>query len=268
MHVGSGGPPPATAPAVARELGARPRPIAAAAARELGARPRWLRSKDWDEHVADLERMSESPGFQALRESILELARLARSDRLLDIGAGTGLLAIAAAPLVARVSALDASPAMCRHLEHKLDRLEIGNADVLVNTATDIPLADGAVDVVLSNYCLHHLSDSEKGCAVEEIWRVLRPGGRLVFADMMFRLSIVNPRDRAVIALLVKRILCHGPAGLLRLLKNATRIAARRWEHPVSAEWWHERLLQAGFVEVSVRTLDHEGGIAFARKPE
>ncbi len=235
------------------------------------ARPRrlrWLRAKNWEEHVDDLERMADSPGFRALRDRILELARLGASDRLLDIGAGTGLLALAAAPHVAQVSALDVSPAMCRHLEYKLNRLGIANAEILLNTATDLPLADAAVDVVLSNYCFHHLSDPEKTRALAEIRRVLRPGGRLVFGDMMFRVSIANRRDRTVIALLVKRMIQHGPAGLLRLAKNATRILAGRWEHPASVEWWHDALLAAGFVEVAVQALEHEGGIASARKPE
>jgi ubiquinone/menaquinone biosynthesis C-methylase UbiE len=232
-----------------------------------GARPRWLRSKNWDEHVDDLEEMADTPGFHALRDRILALARLSASDRLLDIGAGTGLLALAAAPQVAHVSALDISPAMCRHLELKFNRLGIRNAEIFINTATDLPLADGSVDVVLSNYCFHHLSDSGKARALAEVRRVLRPGGRFVFGDMMFRISVVNQRDRAVIALLVKRMLRHGPAGVLRLLKNATRIVIGRWEHPSSVEWWHNALLRAGFTEVAVQALDHEGGIAFARRP-
>jgi ubiquinone/menaquinone biosynthesis C-methylase UbiE len=228
---------------------------------------RWLRAKDWDEHVDNLEQMADSPAFRALRDRILALASLKASDRLLDVGAGTGLLALAAAPHVARVSALDTSPAMCRHLVRKFERLGIANAEVLVNSATELPHANATVDVVVSNYCLHHLDDLAKHRALAEIRRVLRPGGRLVFGDMMFRLGVVDRRDRAVIALLVKRMVRLGPAGLLRLVKNATRIATGRWEHPASVQWWRDALLQAGFVEVTVQPLDHEGGIAFARRP-
>jgi SAM-dependent methyltransferase len=231
------------------------------------SRPRWLRAKNWDDHVQDLERMADGPGFLALRDEILELARLRPEDRLLDVGAGTGLLAIAAAPRVAHVSALDVAPAMCRHLARKFDRCGIENADVLVNGATDLPLPDGTIDVVVSNYCFHHLSDAEKTQALAQIRRVLRPGGRLVFADMMFRINLVRQRDRAVIALLVRRMIGLGPAGLLRLAKNVTRVLAGRGEHPAGVEWWRDALLDAGFVDVAVRPLAHEGGIALARKP-
>jgi ubiquinone/menaquinone biosynthesis C-methylase UbiE len=227
----------------------------------------FLRSKDWDRHVDDVEQMANTPGFQALRDLILELARLSPSDRLLDIGSGTGLLAHAAAPHVARVIALDESPAMCRHLEGKFNRLDVTNAKVLQNSATDLRLPDGAVDVIVSNYCFHNLSDVDKRRALAEAMRVLRPNGRLVFADMMFRISFTNRRDRSVITLVVKKLIRHGPAGLLRLLKNAGRMVAGRGEHPARVEWWQEALLGAGFVDVTVRALEHEGGIALARKP-
>jgi ubiquinone/menaquinone biosynthesis C-methylase UbiE len=214
-----------------------------------------------------VEHLAGSAGFLALRDLVLELARLASGERVLDVGAGTGLLTVSAAPHVAHIAAVDVSPAMCRHLKQELDRHAIDNAVVLHGTATDLPLDDAAVDVVVSNYCFHHLHDADKRRALAEIRRVLRPGGRLVFADVMFRLSVVSSRDRAVIVLLVRRIAARGPAGLLRLLKNATRIAARRWEYPATVEWWRAALTDAGFEDVMVRALEHEGGIASARTP-
>lgn len=214
-----------------------------------------------------MEQLAQTPGFLSLREEIILLARLDADDLALDVGAGTGLLTLAAAPQVTRVTALDISPAMCRHLNTKLASLLTLNVDVLVGNATELPLAGGSVDVVLSNYCLHHLTDRDKRQALSEIWRVLRPGGRVVIGDMMFRIGLRSSRDRALIAHLAATMLRRGPAGMLRLLKNALRILTGRGEHPASTEWWHHALNDAGFAEVAVRALDHEGGIAVARRP-
>jgi ubiquinone/menaquinone biosynthesis C-methylase UbiE len=200
-----------------------------------------------------------------LRQEIITLARLDARDRTLDIGAGPGLLTLAAAPKVSHVWALDISPAMCSHLEAKLAILQIANVDVVAANATALPLADGSVEVVLSNYCLHHLRDADKRRALAEIRRVLRPGGRLVIGDMMFQIGLRNARDRALIARLVGMMLRSGPAGALRLLKNAVRLMTGRGEHPASVDWWHHALEDEGFAEVAVRALDHEGGIAVAR---
>jgi ubiquinone/menaquinone biosynthesis C-methylase UbiE len=214
-----------------------------------------------------MEQLARTPGFLSLREEIISLGRLNPDDRALDVGAGTGLLTLAAAPKVSHVTAVDISPAMCRHLNTKLASLPILNVDVLVGNATEVPLASGSVDVVLSNYCLHHLNDADKRQALSEVWRVLRPGGRVVIGDMMFRIGLRSARDRALVAHLAGTMLRRGPAGLLRLLKNALRLLTGRGEHPASADWWHHALHDAGFAEVAVRTLDHEGGIAVARRP-
>jgi ubiquinone/menaquinone biosynthesis C-methylase UbiE len=227
-----------------------------------------MRTKNWDTHVENMERLAATPAFCEMRDEILELARLEPSDHVLDVGAGTGLLALAAAPSVAQVSALDASPAMCRRLEARLAASGVANVDVLLDDATALPLGDDTVDVVVSNYCLHHLTHADKRAALAEIRRVLRPGGRLVFADMMFSVGLANGRDRAVIVGVARRMLAHGPAGLARLLRHVARVATGRGEHPAPTAWWRDALAAAGLVEVDVRPLQHEGGIAVARTPE
>lgn len=224
-------------------------------------------TKDWDRHVIDAEEIARGPGFRHLRDRILELACPQASDVVVDIGAGTGLLALDLASEVDRVWAIDISAPMVDYLRTKAASAGQENIEVAIASAVSLPLVDGLADLVVSNYCFHHLDDAEKQRALLEARRVLRPGGRLVVGDMMFNLSPGDARNRAVVAGKVRAMLGKGPAGVLRLTKNAARLACGRWERPAPAEWWRRSLADAGFVDIDVIVLSHEGGIAQARRP-
>lgn len=223
--------------------------------------------KDWDQHVVYAEEVARSDGFQVLRDEIASRSEPTADDRVVDIGAGTGLLTLALAPRVARVTAIDISAAMCDYLAAKAASAELDNIDCVVGSAVSLPLVDESADLVVSNYCFHHLSDEDKLRALREIWRVLAPGGRLVFGDMMFRVSLGEARDRALISQKVRAIARRGPAGVMRLLRNGVRFAAGAWEKPARADWWEQALAETRFADIRVGVLAHEGGIASARKP-
>jgi ubiquinone/menaquinone biosynthesis C-methylase UbiE len=222
--------------------------------------------KDWDQHVLEAEELASSEGFERLRDEIARLAQPRRDDVVVDVGAGTGLLTLALAPRVAKVWAVDISDAMLEHLTMKAATAELANVEIAPANAVNLPLADGSASLVVSNYCYHHLSDEDKERGLVELFRVLRPGGRVVIGDMMFRVQVTDPRSRRVIASKIRAFLRRGPAGLLRLLKNAFRLLVGRWEQPADADWWRRALAQSGFTDIRVHLLEHEGGIITATR--
>lgn len=226
-----------------------------------------LLEKNWNDFVLHAEEIARGPGFQDLRERLLSKAAVQPDDCVVDVGSGTGLLALAVAPHARQVLAIDIAPAMAEYLRAKAYSADLTNVMTAVGTASSLPLADGCADVVLSNYCFHHLDDAGKRAALRETYRILRPGGRLVFGDMMFSLRPTEPRDRQVVGAKVRAMLRKGWPGVVRLVKNAWRIVTGRWEHPAPAAWWRAELVGCGFVDVDVRVLGHEGGLAFARRP-
>lgn len=202
-----------------------------------------------------------------MRQRILARARPRRGDAVVDVGAGTGLLALGIAPAVDNVRAIDVSPAMTDYLRSAAAQLSLDNVKPTTATAIDLPMPDASATVVVSNYVYHHLSDADKQRGLAEAYRVLRPGGRIVIGDMMFRPQLTDSRGREVIRAKVAAFLKKGLPGLIRLLKNLLRYVTGNWEQPADPEWWRQALQRAGFVEIDVQPLEHEGGLVSARRP-
>lgn len=221
----------------------------------------------WDRRVERWEKATDLPAFREFATEIQRLAAPTSSDVVVDLGAGTGLLALTLAPQVGHVVAVDSSRAMLERLALNARRNRAGNVLTVLADLRSLPLPDESVSLAVSSYAFHHLDDAGKALALAEVRRVLLPGGRLVIGDMMFSLSLAK-RDRQLVLHKTVLIARRGPAGIWRLCKNLGRLLVGSWEHPAAAETWRKMLADRHFAEIDVRVLEHEGGIATARRPE
>ena len=117
---------------------------------------------------------------EAVRSAALERAALHPKAVAVDLGAGTGFIAQGLAPLVAHLHVVDNSPEMLAVARQNLAGFP--NVEYHLADGAQIPLPEASVDAVLANMYLHHAPDPQ--AAINEMARLLRPGGRLVITDL------------------------------------------------------------------------------------
>jgi ubiquinone/menaquinone biosynthesis C-methylase UbiE len=118
------------------------------------------------------------------KRRLVDAASIENGESVLDVGCGTGTLLreIVRRESSARVTGLDADPAILEIARRKL--VNAGTACELVQgNSTQMPFADDAFDHVVSTLFFHHLRREDKRITIEEIMRVLRPGGSVHIAD-------------------------------------------------------------------------------------
>jgi ubiquinone/menaquinone biosynthesis C-methylase UbiE len=156
-----------------------------------------------------------------------------------DLGCGSGRIAATVAPYARSVVAVDSSPEM---LEVARARLAgFGNVEVVQGRIEELPLAPASLDLALVVHLLHHVVDPT--AALAEVARVLRPGGRVVVADVL-----PHPYDD------YRRTMGHVWLGFGR-----PAIEAAFGEAGLTGERWHEAGVEPGargpamFVATAVR---------------
>ena len=122
---------------------------------------------------------------RAFRERLTDLARLVPGESVLDVGCGTGTLAIAAKRRVGAsgiVRGIDASPEMITRALRKAAKAGV-EVEFETAVAESLPFLDTSFDVVLSTLMLHHLPKATRRDCAREMRRVLKPGGRVLAVD-------------------------------------------------------------------------------------
>src|SRR5215212_423137 len=139
----------------------------------------------WASHYDQVVSLLTLGRRRRLRAMTIALARIQPGDRVLEVGCGTGDVALAAcAPAGPRgsVSGIDAGPEMIA-----VARAKAAQAGVVIDFRVEpieaLTYPDATFDIVLSSLMMHHLPDDLKRRGLAEVARVLKPGGRLLIVD-------------------------------------------------------------------------------------
>jgi ubiquinone/menaquinone biosynthesis C-methylase UbiE len=156
-------------------------------------------------------------------KSLLAVANLGGSERVLDCGTGAGHTALLLAPHAATVTGIDITDEMLEQARNLASARSIANAGFERADATALPYADASFDVVTNRQSAHHYADL--GRALDETHRVLKPGGRFLLIDT------VAPEDAGLDTFL----------NCVELLRDASHV--RDWR----ASEWVRMLESRGF---------------------
>jgi len=131
-------------------------------------------------------------------EDVAALRRLGMNETstLVDLGAGTGSFALAAAPHVDKVVAVDVSPPMLTHLRSRVAQVGVINVECVQAGFLSYEHQGPPADAVYTRNALHQLPDFWKAIAIDRISRILRPRGVLLVRDLIFDFQPAEADER------------------------------------------------------------------------
>jgi ubiquinone/menaquinone biosynthesis C-methylase UbiE len=222
-------------------------------------RRKWTHRADtWDRH--------NDVGMSKVAAKAIEMSGVQAGMVCVDLGCGGGRLALELARLGATVVGVDVSDAMIERMESQAKKEGLSGVKGIVSPIEHLSLPAESVDLVISNYALHHLLDADKAKVVRAAYGWLRPGGHLVNSDMMLGRG-ATAQDRQVIASKIKVMAKKGVPGYWRILKNAGRYLFRVHERPITPEAWIRLYEAAGFLDVQSVNVVSEANVVRGVKP-
>ncbi len=173
-----------------------------------------------------------------------EMAEWGASDdtRALDIGCGTGSLAIACARRGVQVTGIDISPLMLDIARQKVEQAGLEDSITLIETSAielDEKFEAGSFDTIMSSLTFSELSDDEQRFVLGQCHRLLKDGGRLIIAD-----EVVPSWPRRALHLLVRLPLVVATYILTQTTTHAVaQLQAKMADAGFRVEWTHRNLL-------------------------
>jgi ubiquinone/menaquinone biosynthesis C-methylase UbiE len=154
---------------------------------------------------------------QALRQMTVSLAQVKPGDCILEVGCGTGTLTLAAkrqAGPSGKAFGIDVIPGMIELSQRKAAQ---ANEDITfqLGSVDDIPFSENLFDVVMCSFMIFHMSEDTRRKGIAEIYRVLKPQGRLLVLDLALP---AKPLPRAIAKKLLGGMLEHDLRELLPLM--------------------------------------------------
>jgi ubiquinone/menaquinone biosynthesis C-methylase UbiE len=217
------------------------------------------RAASWDHGAGN------NPGLVKVVDQVIRSAEAKPEMRAVDLGCGSGQLTLSLAQQVASIVAVDISQTMIDLLAEHAASAGIANLEGVASPIERLTFPEGSLDLVVTNYALHHLRDRDKAALVARAHGWLKPGGRLVIGDMMFGRGAAA-RDREIISSKLALLVKKGPGGWWRIVKNASRYLLRLQERPVSIEAWSQMCHAAGFTSVEAIPVVNEAAVVCATK--
>ena len=132
------------------------------------------KSKSWDMSSMRVQ------NAKGIAELIVKNIKLDKKMKLMDFGAGTGLLSYFVAPFVSKITALDNSPSMLLEFENKCDEFVCETEVIEKDLSTDT--LDETFDGIISSMTIHHLEDTV--ALFKKFYNMLNDGGFIAIADL------------------------------------------------------------------------------------